>query len=58
MEAWALRTGRPEEAFPHHGLQEPPDPQGEPFDDEDGDDLERRFPKLSARFQIFTQRFQ
>ena len=48
-QAWEAKTGRRIEDFPDHGLHQPPEPAGEPWSEE-GDDLERRFPKLSKKF--------
>lgn len=47
--AWEQKTGNDMDDFPDSGLKSPDEPTGEPWSDE-GDDLARRFPKLSRKF--------
>jgi Protein of unknown function (DUF4240) len=48
-QAWETKTGKGMEDFPDSGLKHPQEPLGQPWADE-GDDLPRRFPKLSQKF--------
>lgn len=48
-QAWEKKTGKGMDDFPVTGLQQPAEPLGQPWAEE-GDDLERRFPKLFKKF--------
>jgi len=48
-DAWEKKTGKSRRDFPRPGLSGASEPSGERWT-EDGDDLERRFPKLWKRF--------
>src|SRR5262249_53956418 len=47
--AWEKKTGKGMDDFPRGGLKHPAEPSGRPWAEE-GDDLERRFPKLFRKF--------
>ena len=48
-QAWEQRTGKGMNAFPDSGVWQAAKPAGEPWSEE-GDDLQRRFPKLWKKF--------
>ncbi len=48
-QAWEEKTGKGMKDFPHVGPEQPREPLGQPWSEE-GDDLERRFPKLFEKF--------
>jgi Protein of unknown function (DUF4240) len=48
-QAWENKTGKGMGDFPNHGLKHPSKPAGERWSEE-GEDLERRFPKLWKKF--------
>jgi hypothetical protein len=48
-QAWEAKTGKGIDDFPDSGVYDPDKPAGEIWAEE-GDDLERRFPKLWKKF--------
>lgn len=51
VQTWEEKTGKTFEDYPELTVDYPAEPQGEEWA-EDGDELEKRFPKLCARFEF------
>jgi len=48
-QAWEKKTGKDMNEFPRSDVKQPSEPHGKPWA-EDGDELEKRFPKLYKKF--------